>query len=152
MPDPVRQLEHTHGHLTKLVADLGASFRVDAVETADETIGLIRMLRDELMAHFADEEEALFPFIRASVADVGPAVDRLETAHEALAQLLGAALRLAEGERSLAPLRELHARFGVAYADHSVEEAALFDQLARRLGEEQRAELGRRLRGLRGAR
>lgn len=156
MPDPVRQLEHTHGHLTKLVADLGAAVGgVEdelATEAWDELAALIGLLRDELMAHFADEEEAVFPFIRASVREQNAAVDRLEAAHDALCELVAAMQRTVADNRRLASMRPLYQRFNGAYADHSVDERALFDGLGRLLGEPQRAELARRLHGLRGAR
>ncbi len=156
MPDPVRQMEHTHGHLTKLVAELGAALggveESLATDAWDELAALVGLLRDELMGHFADEEEALFPFIRGSVAEQSGSVDRLEAAHDALCELLAAMQRAAADERRLPSMRALYQRFSSAYADHSVDEVTLFDGLDRALGETHRVELAGRLRGLRGAR
>ena len=69
MADPVRQLEHTHGHLNELAVDVERLLAEEspAADARAELISALELLRDELLTHFANEEEALFPFIRANV-------------------------------------------------------------------------------------
>jgi iron-sulfur cluster repair protein YtfE (RIC family) len=129
MDDPVRTLEHTHGHLTRLVAEA----RSDAESR--------EVLREELLHHFANEEEALFPFVRRTMPSLAGAVDRLQASHDILC---GALLRLTESPETTRHFE----RFEKAYAEHSRDEASLLDQLDRELEDAQRAELAELLRGL----
>jgi iron-sulfur cluster repair protein YtfE (RIC family) len=155
MADPVRQLEHTHGHLSKLVLDIGALVRSleagPARASWSELTGVVALLQREILVHFADEEEALFPFVRASVADERAVVDRLEAAHDAVCELLAQMARIAADERQKEPMLVTYERFGAAYAQHSADESALIDRLSRALSDAQKDELALRLRGVRGS-
>jgi hemerythrin-like domain-containing protein len=150
--DPVRQLEHSHGHLSKLALDVAESLRTigerASAKSWRQLAVRLETLRDELLRHFADEEEALFPFVRASVPEKAAAVDRLEAAHDTLCGCVVRMVHVAAGEHHRAALLALHERFESVYARHSREEAALFDGLSRALDEHQRRELAELLRGL----
>jgi iron-sulfur cluster repair protein YtfE (RIC family) len=150
--DPIRQFEHSHGRLSALALDVAACLRATEALPTDRTweqlCGSLDLLRDELLRHFADEEEGLFPFVRASVPDKSQTVERLEAAHDTIC---GAAVRMfhiASGERHLPQVAALYERFARAFARHSAEETELLEGLARALDGEQRLELSDRLRGL----
>jgi hemerythrin-like domain-containing protein len=149
--DPVRRFEHTHGELNRLVLDVAESLRAldgaSAAKAWKDLVLRLATLRDELLRHFADEEEALFPFVRASVPAKTDVVERLEAAHDTLC---GSVMRAHEaaGKRQAALLRALHERFESSYVRHSREEAELFEGLGKALDAPQRAELAELLRGL----
>jgi iron-sulfur cluster repair protein YtfE (RIC family) len=147
--DPVRQLEHTHGHLNKLALEVVASLRESSGSTTRKELGRrLSDLRDELLEHFADEEEALFPFVRASVPAKTAAVDRLESAHDTICGCIVRMVHIATRDEHLPSLLALCERFENTYTQHSSEEVALFEELGRELDDEQRKELAKRLRGL----
>ena len=150
MADPVRQLEHTHGHLNELAVDVKRLLAEESTsaEARAELISALELLRDELLTHFANEEEALFPFIRANVPSKADAVERLEGAHDAICGAVTRLVYLAAHEGDAAALGGLHRRFESAYADHSQMEAMLFDELARGLTAIQRGELAVLMRGV----
>lgn len=160
MNDPVRKFEHAHGHLTKLALDVRRLVRAE--EASDgraparlrkRLVTALEALRDELLRHFANEEEGLFPFVRANLPAKAANVDRLADAHDAIC---GAIVRLADfvdrEASALGPgratLLTYYERFESAYTQHSQDEAALFDELGRTLDERQRTELASLLRGL----
>jgi iron-sulfur cluster repair protein YtfE (RIC family) len=153
--DPVRKLEHAHGHLTKLALDLRQLVHSDGRLNARDRKRLmakLAALRNELFDHFANEEEGLFPFLRSNLPETAHTVDRLESAHDTIC---GAIVRLAhlteqDGERAAnrSALNAFYERFIVAYTEHSQTEAALFEELGRTLDEPLRAELASILRGL----
>jgi hypothetical protein len=149
--DPVRRFEHTHGNLNRLVLDVASCVRgVERDATPKAWKGLVASLaalRDELLHHFADEEEALFPFVRTRVPARAPVVDSLEAAHDTICGSVMRALAAA-GEQHAPLVSTLHDRFEKAYVDHSRREAELFEGLAEVLDEGQRAELAELLRGL----
>jgi iron-sulfur cluster repair protein YtfE (RIC family) len=149
--DPVRQFEHAHGQLNRLVLEVAESIR-DAGPTTPKAwqhlYTRLSALRDELLRHFADEEEALFPFVRASVPAKVHVVDRLEGAHDTICGSIVRMVHVAGGGHQLESIRSLHERFEHAYTQHSSEEAALFEELGRVLDGAQRNELTKRLHGL----
>jgi len=149
--DPVRQFEHTHGVLNKLALEVTDLLRDEGPRTpkAWKELGTrLGALRDELLRHFADEEEALFPFVRASVPAKTGAVDRLEAAHDAICGCIVRMVHVADGGHPLASLLALYERFESVYTKHSNEEGELFDELGRLLDQAQRKELASRLYGL----
>jgi len=150
--DPVRQLEHAHGHLNKLLLEASGLIRAaelaGTVTTWDQLAAPLASLRDELLKHFADEEEALFPFIRASVPAKVAAVDGLEAAHDTICNCIARLAHLAAGKERLTLLLTVRDRFEAAYVRHSSDEATLFEELAVILDDGQRDELARRLHGL----
>jgi hypothetical protein len=149
--DPVRQLEHAHGQLNRLVLDVAEALSGQGPTSPDAWSDLgerLEALREELLHHFADEEEALFPFVRASVPRMLDAVHRLETAHDTICGSVVRMVHLASGEAHLSTLLAVHERFQSAYSCHSKDELELFEELGRVLDGTQRAELATRLRGL----
>lgn len=154
--DPVRELGHSHEHLTKLVLEAGHLLRATPGERKVEGTALrlrtcLGSLRENLLRHFALEEEGLFPFIRASLPGRGEQVDRLALAHDTIC---GSVVRLAhaadtgQANEDRSALASLYGRFETAYARHSREEADLFAELERALDASQRAQLAELLRGL----
>jgi iron-sulfur cluster repair protein YtfE (RIC family) len=111
--------------------------------------GLSANLRDDLLEHFANEQEGLFPFVRKYVPAEMGAVDRLEAAHDAIC---GAIVRLAHlAARDQVVTREalvVYQRFESSYAAHSRDEAELFERLGRLLTPEHQRELAEHLQGL----
>ncbi len=159
MSDPVRQFEHSHGRLTKLATEIREMIRAeagDAQPTAaarKQLVLRLEALRDELLQHFADEEEGLFPFLRSRAPTKTAVVDRLESAHDTVCGTLVRLAHLAANDRPALgggrpTLRDLYERFETAYTVHSREEASLFDELGRTLDQGQRTELAVILRGL----
>jgi len=152
--DPIREFEHSHGHLTKTALAIGQQLRDDkgharalSAAARKELLDLLESLRDELLQHFADEEEALFPFVRNVVPAKATVVDKLEASHDTIC---GSIVRIAHlaSHGSDAPLVALYERFEHAYAEHSSDERHLFDELSRALDDAQRRELSALLRGI----
>lgn len=151
--NPVREFEHRHEKLSKLALEVGRLLRSipGSGEDARRLRTCLESLRDELVAHFAQEEEGLFPFVRANLPATAVQVDRLTLAHDAIC---GAVVRLAHAARASRPgeggavLVSLYERFESAYGQHSREEAALFAELNTSLAPSQRAELVALLAGL----
>jgi iron-sulfur cluster repair protein YtfE (RIC family) len=161
MSDPVRRFEHSHATLTKLALEIREIIRGEAldglspagIKIRKQLVTRLDLLREELLQHFANEEEGLFPFVRLHVTAKAGAVDRLADAHDAIC---GAIVRLGHlverdpeaPKRDRAALVSHYERFETAYALHSQEEAALFEELGRTLDAGQREELTEILRGL----
>jgi iron-sulfur cluster repair protein YtfE (RIC family) len=159
MTDPVRTFEQSHVALTTLALEARAivesapSDRSTATQLRQRLLVRLELLREELLSHFAKEEEGLFPFIRQNLPAQVALVDRLTDGHDAIC---GALLRLAhfvEREREAlgtgrAALVDHYERFQNAYTKHSQDEAALFEALNRSLDGRHRVELAEILRGL----
>jgi iron-sulfur cluster repair protein YtfE (RIC family) len=155
-PDPLLVLEHDHVHLSRLVAELRQMTaeleRADPrPELSDELAATLAALRDDLFEHFGREEEALFPYLVEAVPDLGPAVARLEGAHDricggisrlhALASLGDAALRQHRGR-----VAQLFARFDAEYVEHARQESEFLRGLGARLDDAQRRRVEQRMR------
>jgi iron-sulfur cluster repair protein YtfE (RIC family) len=150
--DPIRRFEHSHGRLSGLALEVATQLRATEARSSPkawEKLGeRLMQLRDELLRHFADEEEALFPFVRACVPKKAGAVDRLQSAHDTICGCTVRMVHVAAGERHLPSVLALYERFETAYAKHSAEENRLFEGLGILLDGAQRRELAERLRGL----
>jgi iron-sulfur cluster repair protein YtfE (RIC family) len=111
---------------------------------------LLIELRDELIMHFAREEEGLFPFVREHVPDLCDAVDRLAVAHDNICSaVVGLAHLAAAPDRSKdAALQAALATFERAYALHEREERDVLRGLGERLEHRQQTELGELVRSL----
>ncbi|MDB4947017.1 MAG: hypothetical protein JWP97_6551 [Labilithrix sp.] len=130
-PDPIDELTHDHGHLGALAHRVTASVQRLAhgggAEAADELVHAAESLRDALLAHFAREEEGLFPFVEEHVLPLRAEVAELLAQHDAVVQkataLVGAA---GEAERTGAAgcVAALDA-FVEVYASHARAEEAL---------------------------
>jgi iron-sulfur cluster repair protein YtfE (RIC family) len=154
--DPVRRFEHSHARLTKLTLEVREAIQAERAGNSRHREQLVRSLetlRDELLEHFANEEEGLFPFLRSCVPAKAEAVDRLESAHDSVCgsvlRLVHLATRVHRSPRAdRRALLDHFERFEAAYGAHSRDEAALFDEIGRVLDERQRTELASILRGL----
>ena len=153
--DPIRDFEHSHARLTSLALEIGRQLRGGGGhvpgDRKQELVAHVEALRDDLLQHFADEEDGLFPFLRANVPAKVEVVERLEADHDTICGCLVRMAHLAArdgaglGDHSLVSLYE---RFEQAYAGHSRTEAELFQELGDLLAERQRAELASLLHGL----
>jgi len=157
--DPIQELEHSHGEMSTLVLELAEVLRRaragkgPGTATRRTFVARLETLRDELLQHFAREEEGLFPFVREELPDRRSAVDELEASHDTIC---GAVLRLsyiathadeAFGAQ-LPTVLAVFERFQKAYAMHSQDELELFRGLGTSLSVERRSKLAELLRGL----
>ena len=157
MTDALRQVEDDHTDVTRLVLALRQHLDDAARDngSADHR-GLrerLTQLRDQLIFHFAREEEGLFPFIRARAPAIADRVAALEAAHDTVCGGVVRMAALATGQgpiprERLDHLRSIFARFEPAYATHSQNEQALLRELGEHLDALRRAELAELLRGL----
>ena len=158
MTDALSEFAHSHDRLGALAVDLRRTVQATRADPKGfrawgTLVEQLQGLRDELLLHFAKEEEGLFPFVRASVPAKADAVNRMERAHDAIC---GTVVRLAhlvsrpplDAATVLPSLHALHERFELAYAEHAREETELFGDLAPRLDDRHRAELLELVRGL----
>lgn len=156
--DPLRAFEHDHAELTALalgVRDLLQRIRRDAApgELFAELSAKLEELREDLLLHFAREEEGLFPFVAAQLPDLAGAVSRLRAAHD---EICGAVLRVSYAGRGgkeilasgLPGLLDRFERFEQAYTEHARAERELLQQLSTRLDERHRGELVKLIEGL----
>jgi hypothetical protein len=157
--DPMQQFDHDHATLSKLALEVRSL--VEAAEAPGAQIGEIHaaladalaLLREDLLHHFAREEEGLFPFVLEHLPDLGPQVERLAAAHDAICGTIMRMAHIAERDadafaRQLATITSLHARFEATYADHARDERELLEALPRRIDAHHRAELRALLEGL----
>lgn len=159
--DPIDELSHDHRHLSELALEvraLLASGTFGAHERA-ELADAVGRLRDELLVHFAREEEGLFPFVLDRHADLRARVETLRAGHDSVC---GAVSRLhyAVGHAShvghedapsgAAPRAWLDAftRFEGLYGVHAREEMAVLREVSAKLDPSARAELKALLEGL----
>jgi iron-sulfur cluster repair protein YtfE (RIC family) len=150
--NPIHQFEHSHARLSALALEvrghIEAIRRTPAPRTRKQLASSLGKLRDELLQHFADEEEALFPFVRACVQRKAAAVDELEAAHDTICGCAVRMFHVASSDRNLPSVLALYDRFEGAYARHSLAETELLDELAGVLDDAQRRALRERMRGL----
>jgi iron-sulfur cluster repair protein YtfE (RIC family) len=153
MSTPLQGFGHSHAHLGELTREL-ASLLDDEAGTTDPAAhekipALASELRHELLEHFANEEEGLFPLIRRHFSDKSRAVDQLQAAHDVICGTLVRFSFLAErgGELS-SDARLAFQRFEAAYGNHSRAEAELLEECARVLTPAQQTELETMLREL----
>jgi len=159
MIDPVRRFEHSHTTLAKLAQEVSEIIGADPSDRArhprlrKRLIGRLDALREQLIQHFANEEEALFPFVRDAWPARGSTVDRLQDSHDLICGSLMRLAHLAQHDDAAFSDRRptllgLYERFEKAYSDHAQEEDALLEELGRGLDGRQRGELAEMLRGL----
>ncbi|MBL8611112.1 MAG: hemerythrin domain-containing protein [Myxococcales bacterium] len=156
--DLISKLLHDHVPLSRTIHELRAALG-DATATAPSReahariAAGVRAIRDDLIEHFAKEEEGLFPFLVSALPGMEREITALAAAHDGIC---GAAVRLAAlADRDYAAfakaftqVRALFGRFEVAYAEHSKAEQAVLTRVAEGLSDEQRrlvAELARDL-------
>lgn len=167
MPDPIAGLEHDHVAFSEAVAQVkallthrssgrapsggdpaGPQAPADAASDL-RTVRLVESLRDDLLAHFAKEEEGLFPFLARELPDVAADIDRLLAGHETVC---GCIVRLAHCLSTVRGRDEsatgLVERFEQAYAEHARREVLLLREVGGRLDPAQRRELAALIKSL----
>ncbi len=151
MGDSVRKLEHDHTGFSQVIGALKGKLAVrpSGGEADAALASALQGLCDELLVHFAREEEGLFPYVAGAFPDIREAIDRLLAGHDVVC---GCLVRLAHvvgrpsDTANLAPA--LFDRFEQAYAEHARAEIALLRELDARLSPEQRDEIGTLIEGL----
>ncbi len=150
--NPVLHFGHSHAHLGQLTRELAALLGGNGsagAEAREKLAALASELRHELLEHFANEEEALFPFIREHFPQRSDAVDRLHAAHDIICGTLVRFSFLAERDAELSnEARLAFERFETAYGNHSRDEAELLENIGRSLTPAQQTELETLLHGL----
>jgi iron-sulfur cluster repair protein YtfE (RIC family) len=154
--DPIGEFEHTHERLGALVLQFsglaaglsrGASFTNDSRDTFER---VLTELREELLLHFAREEEGLFPYVYEHLPLERERVQRVVMAHDGIC---GAVLRLThlvqqDPSAHIPAFTLIFERFQKLYAEHSLLETELLRSLGERLDARQRREVAELARGL----
>ncbi|MBX3193074.1 MAG: hemerythrin domain-containing protein [Labilithrix sp.] len=149
--DPIAELSHDHGRLSSLVLDVkGILARVSGEELAfeegaDALLENAEVLREELLLHFALEEEGLFPFLEAHAASLLPRVEALRGQHDAIctraSELALAATQSARDRVGFATCLAAFERFEQLYAAHAKDELAFLADLDAALAADERERL-----------
>lgn len=151
--DPLARFEHDHAHLARQVGLLRGDLATaqSSGTLAPDFVPVLVALTEELVEHFAREEEGLFPFIESNVPDLAPAVAELVAAHD---RMCGVASRLIAAERrdpsstSIEHAVALFHRFEAVYVDHAAHEREFLRTVAARLDSGKREQLAELLRGI----
>lgn len=150
MTDSVSDLTHDHRDINQRVLAVSGALRQldgDTDGFSAFTVG-ISELHDLLFAHFAREEEGLFPFLADALPDLAGRVHDMTIAHDTICGALTRARHLATSPDNLEAVRTMYERFELAYATHASTETALLADLETRLAPDQRAALEGLLDGL----
>lgn len=136
MPDGLLPIRHDHAALNRRVLDASA---LVAARASSETLAAALVdLREELFAHFAEEEEGLFPFVAQVLPSLAARVHEMTIAHDAICAALSRACYAAQASADHLASYE---RFEEAYAVHARSESDLLDRLRGMLDEAQRDRL-----------
>jgi iron-sulfur cluster repair protein YtfE (RIC family) len=151
--DPVDAFTHDHLHLSELVLAvrhrLAALASSDTASTRDALVGAVERLRDELLTHFALEEEGLFPFVAAKRPELAKRAAALEAGHDAVCGSVSRLLYLAQRPgKNVDACRAIFERFEHGYAMHAQDEVAFLRDTSAKLDAADRAELRVLLAGL----
>jgi iron-sulfur cluster repair protein YtfE (RIC family) len=133
MRDPFEQLEASHRRLEERLAELGAAATAPAGGGREAALGTVEAVLDyfdrSVTRHEADEEQSLFPRLRAH-PELAATLDMLEREHREH-ERLHADLR--EGYQDPCYLAELAGKLATAYRAHILEEERILFPAARRL-------------------
>jgi iron-sulfur cluster repair protein YtfE (RIC family) len=155
--DPVDALTHDHVHLSELASIVRGSLSTmeshgDSAAASDakhDLVDAVESLRDELLTHFALEEEGLFPFVEVKAPELQERARSLAAAHDTVCGAVSRLLYLVHRPREdSASCRAAFERFEQAYAAHAEEEVRFLRDLGGRLAEPERSELRRLILGL----
>jgi uncharacterized protein YyaL (SSP411 family) len=145
-PDALADLVHDHADLNRQVLELGTLIASD--EPAIASKARLDDLREHLFAHFAREEEGLFPFVADHFPDLADRVNAMASAHDAICGAVARMCHLIAAGNSTQTLQPMFERFQVAYAQHARVESELLASLRDRLDDEQRVALATLVRDL----
>lgn len=139
----IHRLSHDHEPLRRMVLSLGAVLdrigrgELAADEVKDELVARCMNLADELAGHFAREERALFPVLRALAPAIVGTIDGLVEGHRAadrdVAELLAAVQALPSGAADLSAARTAYDRLADDYGRHPRHELEMLRELEARL-------------------
>jgi hemerythrin HHE cation binding domain-containing protein len=146
--NPIGELSHQHGDLTTLliaVRDALARMRNEGGAAAGHELrDGVDALREDLLLHFAREEEALLPFVVERFPSLGARAEKLHDDHQIVCRrteaLLAAANRVLDGgslDECATALEELEE----VYTRHMQTELVLLRELDESLDPSARAEL-----------
>ena len=105
-------------------------------ELHEMTDGL-EAFREELLEHFAREQEGAFPFIAQRLPSEQARVDELVAQHDRIAEAINEVvkdLNAADPAQGIANWSSALARFDALYAEHSKTEVAFFSDVTAALG------------------
>jgi hypothetical protein len=134
-----------HAALNTRVVELRAI--VDG-RSSEPLVDTLEELREEIFLHFAREEEGLFPFAVDHVPELGPTIDAMSEAHDAICGVVARMYHFASSGDAVPMLAKWFARFEEAYAQHAAAEAQLLDTLRARLDADEVRALAELLRGI----
>lgn len=148
----IDHIHHEHDHLTRLFEDVSSTFeklqrgelegddRTEALQSASDDL---RLALDEMMQHFAEEEEVLFVEIESQFPDMAPEIARLTETHEVICRdtrwlqtLLSQQPRAIEQQvaRAIEVLQNLH----LEVRDHSAAETKVYSEALGKLPPDRR--------------
>lgn len=152
---PLQELAHDHREMSGLlVAVHEALARIEngtsklEDELHEMTDGL-EAFREELLEHFAREQEGAFPWVASRLPAERGRVDELVAQHDRIAESINAVvaeLRRHGDTSDLAAWRQALSRFDALYAEHSKTEHAFFSDVTAAL--ESDADATKKLRDL----
>lgn len=135
---PLQELAHDHRELNDLliaVHEAIARIEKGASKLEDElhemTDGL-EAFREELLEHFAREQEGAFPFLATRLPKARTRVDELIAQHDRIAESLDAVIQdlgKPGHTTSTSSWSQALARFESLYAEHSKSELAFFNDI-----------------------
>lgn len=146
-------LVHDHDVLTSQVEHVAAivrgmsSHHFDAAALRDELINQVDLLKDQMLEHFAFEEEAAFPYLTNAMPEDAPRLSQMSAAHDRIARCLvevSELLRLTSRETiqpQTGPIAATFERFVNHYRSHVREESEVLTTLQTKLSDDQRREL-----------
>lgn len=137
LADPLDGFDHDHASLSDALEGLVAARRAGA--EGPELVEHAERLRDELLDHFGDEEEHLFPALAKLVPSAAADLDELQRAHDGLC---GLAVRIAVAtETSPTQIDAMVERLDAAYRQHARREIEVLRAHLGKLSPQQRADL-----------
>jgi hypothetical protein len=149
--DPLSSLEHEHGSLSRRVEELRQLVPSAAAEgeARERLIVALSATLEDMMAHFAEEEEGLFPALARLRPDLGKRLDELCASHDRLCGVASRILALARdaeiGPEHVDRVVALFRRFDEHYALHARDESQFLRELGQQLSVEERREITRHL-------
>lgn len=141
MRDGVRDLSHDHAELNRRVLAISARMQQQPPVSSGDLADALDELRELLFAHFAREEEGLFPFVAERAPASASRVQEMAIAHDTICGALSRAAQLASLDGDVAQVRAFYERFEHAYAEHARSESELLAALEVQLPPEQRERL-----------
>lgn len=149
---PLQELAHDHRELSGLlVAVHEALTRIEkgTSKLEDELHEMgdgLEAFREELLEHFAREQEGAFPYVASRLPNERARVDELVAQHDRIAEALNAVVADLGTAPDLAKWSQALAQFDSLYAEHSKTEVAFFKDVTAALDAD--AEATEKLRGL----